>query len=157
MRGGLDPPRYALPVSFLRGVARVISWTGLTGIGALHAVWATGSPWPAKNRRRLAEATVGTATETPSTLPTAFVAAAALAAGAVSAGVLGEGRFATGIRRLVGCALLIRGLVGGPAALAVLGMPKPGKTFVELDSRYYRPLCLTLALAAFVGAGRRRR
>lgn len=143
-------------MSFLRGAARTVSWAGLTGIGALHAVWAAGSPWPAKNRRRLAEATVGTATETPSTLPTAFVAAAALAAGAVSAGALGEGRVATGIRRLVGCAFLIRGLLGGPAALAVLGMPKPGTIFVDLDSRYYRPLCLILALAAFVGAGRRR-
>lgn len=144
-------------MSFLRGAARVISWTGLTGIGALHAVWATGAPWPAKNRKRLAEATVGTATDAPSTLPTAFVAVAALAAGAVLAGAMGEGRVGTGIRRLVGCAFLIRGLLGGSTALAVLGMPRPGATFVQLDNRYYRPLCLALALAAFVGAGRRRR
>ena len=67
----------------------------------MHVVWATGSPWPAKSRRRLAEATVGTATEMPATVPTAVVAAAALAAGAVSAGVLGDGPFANGIRRLV--------------------------------------------------------
>ena len=144
-------------MSFLRGVARAISWAGLTGVGALHAIWAAGSPWPAKNRKRLALATVGSTPEMPSTAPTAFVAVAALAAGAVSAGALGEGRLVTGIRRLIGCALLIRGLVGGSTALAVLGMPKPSSVFTDLDNRYYRPLCLVLALASFVGASRRTR
>ncbi|MFF3026391.1 DUF3995 domain-containing protein [Microbacterium sp. NPDC057944] len=144
-------------MSVIRGAARLVSWTGLTAVGGLHLIWASGSSWPAKNRRRLASATVGNAAAMPDAAATAVVAGAALAGGAVSAGALGEGRMAVVVRRLIATALLARAIVGGEVALKALGLPPADKRFRELDKRYYRPLCAVLGIATLIGSRRSRR
>lgn len=131
---------------------RFVGWAGLTGAGALHAIWATGSSWPAKNSKRLSEAVVGSSKALPSPTASSAVAGAAFAGGAIAAGGLGEGPAAVGLRRLIGIGLLARAAAGGDAALAVLGLPPAGKRFRELDRRYYRPLFGVLGLAILLGA-----
>ncbi len=133
-------------------ITRFVGWAGLTGAGALHAIWASGSPWPAKNSKRLGEAVVGSSKALPSPTATWVVAGAAFTGGAIAAGGLGEGRAVVGFRRLMGLGLLTRAAAGGDAALSVLGLPAPGKRFRELDQRYYRPLFGVLGLAILLGA-----
>lgn len=135
-----------------RRVARFTAWAGLTAAGVLHAVWATGSPWPAKNSKRLGEAVVGNAKALPGAGETWAVSGAAFVGGAIAAGGLGEGRVAVGLRRLMGVGLLARGILGGDVALAVLGLPQAGKRFAELDRRYYRPLFGVIGAALLFGA-----
>lgn len=132
--------------------ARLVGWAGLSAAGVLHAIWASGSAWPATNSKQLAEAVVGNSGTMPDKRATSAVAGAALFGGAVAAGVLGEGRVATGLRRLMGGALLARAVLGGSAALAVLGLPPAGERFRTLDRRYYRPLFCVLGTALVVGA-----
>lgn len=144
-------------MSVIRGAARLVSWTGLTAVGGLHLIWASGSSWPAKNRRRLASATVGNSAAMPDAAATAVVAGAALVGGAITAGALGEGRLAIVARRLIATALLARAVVGGDTALKALGLRPADKRFRELDARYYRPLCVVLGIAALIGSRRTRR
>ncbi len=135
-------------------VSRFIAWAGLTGVGALHAAWAAGSSWPAKNDRELARAVAGDK-RMPAPEPTAGIAAAALVGGAIAGGATGEGALPVALRRGAGLVLLARGALGGNAALALLGRPEGGKRFVELDNRYYRPLCAVLGIALLIGARNR--
>ena len=137
-------------------VSRFIAWAGLTGVGALHAAWAAGSSWPAKSDKELARAVAGDK-RMPDPEPTAGVAAAALVGGAIAGGAMGEGALPVALRRGAGLVLLARGALGGNAALALLGRPEGGKRFVELDNRYYRPLCAVLGFALLVGARNRER
>lgn len=143
-------------MSALKGFARLISWTGLTAVGALHLAWASGSPWPAKNRKRLAESVVGNAAALPDPTATAVVGATAIVGGAIAGGALGENGAAVAIRRAGGAVLLARAAFGGDAALSVLGLPPAGKRFLDLDRRFYRPLCGVLGLAMIIGARKRR-
>lgn len=143
-------------MSALKGFARLIAWTGLTAVGALHLAWASGSPWPARNRKRLAESVVGNAAALPEPTATAVVGATALVGGAIAGGALGESGVAVAVRRTGGAVLLARAVFGGDAALAVLGLPPAGKRFRELDRRFYRPLCGVLGAAMIIGARRRR-
>lgn len=136
-------------------IPRLVAWAGLTAAGVLHAIWASGSPWPAKNRRRLGEAVVGNAKAMPEAEATWAVAGAAFTGAALVAGGFGEGRVAVGLRRLMGAGLVARAALGGDAALAALGLPPAGKRFRELDRRYYRPLFAVLGLAVLAGARRR--
>lgn len=141
-------------MSSTRSLARLVAWSGLTAAGALHLIWASGSSWPAKNRKQLGEAVVGSAKAMPAALPTGIVGAAALAGGAIAAGALGEGARATGFRRLMGIGLIARAALGGEAALTALGLPPAGERFRELDSRYYRPLFGAIGAAVLIGARR---
>ncbi|MDA3148026.1 DUF3995 domain-containing protein [Leucobacter sp. UCMA 4100] len=143
-------------MSVITSTARFISWAGLTAAGAVHAVWATGSSWPAKNAKKLGSATVGSTKATPSPGATAAVAGAALSAGAIAAGGLGEGRTAVGLRRLMGLGMIARAVAGGDATLRALGLAKPNATFTELDRRYYRPLFGALGVALLLGAKKKR-
>lgn len=137
-------------------LARFVAWLGLTAVGVLHAVWASGSAWPAKNRKQLAQATVGS-NQHPEAQATAVVAATALVGGAVAAGALGEGALPVAGRRIAGVVLIARSALGGDAALKVLGLPKANKHFIELDNQYYRPLCAVLGVALLIGARKPRR
>lgn len=136
--------------------ARIISGVGLMAVGGLHALWATGSHWPARSRERLAEAVIGSDEAFPGAVPTAVVAGGALASGVVAVGALGDTRLAVRWRRLAGVGLLVRAAVGGDVALAVLGRPAAGEKFITLDNRVYRPLCAVLGIAALVGARSKR-
>lgn len=129
-----------------------MTWAGLTAAGVLHAVWASGSPWPARDAKRLSEAVVGNAKAMPDASATATVAALALAGGAIAAGGLGQGRAVVALRRLMGSGLLARAILGGDAALRVLRLPPSGQRFRDLDRRLYRPLFATLGLCVLVGA-----
>lgn len=140
---------------FIRGVARVIGWIGLTGVGVVHLAWSMGSTWPVNNRKLLASATVGNARAMPAPGPTAMVGTVAVVGGAVAAGALGESRLIVFGRRLGGLALIARAVVGGEFALQVLGMGPADARFRRLDARYYRPLCAVLGIAVLVGSRRR--
>ena len=136
----------------VKRLARLTGWAGLTAAGALHAIWATGSSWPAKSSKRLGEAVVGNAHAMPDARATWSVAGAALFGAAVAAGGLGEGRAAVGLRRLMGAGLLARAIVGGDVALSTLRLPAPGERFRELDRRCYRPLFGVLGASLILGA-----
>lgn len=138
------------------GTSRAVAAVGLVGVGALHAAWASGSSWPARSRRELADAVVGS-DAAPAPLPTAAVAVAATAGGLVAGGALGDRPIAVAGRRAAGLALIARAVVGGPVACRLLGLPEPSDRFRELDARYYRPLCVVLGVAALLGARRPRR
>lgn len=105
-----------------------------------------------KSSKRLGEAVVGNSNAMPEATACWVVSGAAFFGGAVAAGGLGEGRFAVGLRRVMGAGMLARAVVGGNAALNALGLPPAGKKFQELDRRYYRPLFGVLGLALIVGA-----
>ena len=135
-------------------VARLISWVGLTAVGVVHAVWASGSSWPMKNRHDLAEAVVGSR-DFPDSKATGAVAATALVGGVVAVGAFGEGPLPVALRRGAGLLLVARAVFGGETALALLGLPKSGKRFVELDNRWYRPFCAVLGVALLVASRHR--
>lgn len=139
-------------MGFMTRSARLVAWTGLTAAGALHAVWASGSPWPERNHKRLGDAVIGNSKQLPDSQTTAVISGLAFATGAVAAGGLGEGKFIVGVRRIAGLTFIARAAFGGDAALAVLGLPEPGKQFEELDRRYYRPLFGVLGAAMLIGA-----
>lgn len=132
--------------------ARFAGWAGLTAAGALHAIWASGSPWPAKTQQQLAGAVAGDAEGLPDARATWAVAAAAFTGGAVAAGGLGERGAVVSARRVMGALRLTRALVGGGPALAALGLPTASRSFTDLDRRYYRPLFAVVGLAVVLGA-----
>uniref|UniRef100_UPI0018337465 DUF3995 domain-containing protein n=1 Tax=Sporichthya sp. TaxID=65475 RepID=UPI0018337465 len=51
-------------------------------------------------------------------------------------------------RWTVAAVLAGRAAVGGVAAARLLGMPAPSERFRRLDNRWYRPLCLALAVSS---------
>lgn len=123
---------------------------GLIGAGAMHALWATGSAWPARDRKRLADAMVGS----PNMPPAAaclVVAAGLSAAGVLVAGAGGDRRAAVRARTATGLALIARGVAGGAVAGKLLRLPSPSARFRSLDSRFYRPGCCALGAATLVG------
>lgn len=124
----------------------------MSAAGALHAIWASGSPWPASSAEHLADAVVGNSTRMPDGRATWVVAGGAFCAGAVVAGGFGEGRAVVACRRLMGLGLLARAIAGGEAALRVVRLPPPGERFRELDQRYCRPLSALLGLAILMSA-----
>lgn len=134
--------------------ARVVSATGLAAISALHAVWASGSPWPAKSSAALAEAVVGQAIEMPSAAPTAVVAAGSAGTALLSAGALGHGPLRRLALRGMGAVMLLRAVLGGDAALAALRLPPSGDKLRRLDRRYYRPFAAALGVALWVASAR---
>lgn len=135
--------------------ARSVGSTGLLAVGVLHLVWASGSPWPAKNSKRLSEAVVGNSDIMPGVAATVGVAVAALGSGLVAGGALGEGRGAVALRRLMGIGLLARAVVPEPLLMEALGLPVSGKRFRQLDQQYYRPLCAVLGVSLLVSARQR--
>ncbi len=143
-------------MSAFRSVSRLVSGVGLGAVAALHAAWASGSTWPARNRQELAEAVVGNRNALPDRRATAAVAGIAGVAAVTTAGAFGESTALVRGRRLVGVALLGRAALGGDVALALLGMPPAGKRFLALDDRWYRPLCAVLGVAVLAGARRKR-
>lgn len=135
--------------------ARSVGSTGLLAVGALHLVWASGSPWPAKNSKRLSEAVVGNSNVMPGTVATAGVAAVALGGGLIAGGALGEGCIVVSLRRLMGIGLLARAVVNEQLLMDALGLPTSGKRFRKLDQQYYRPLCAVLGVSLLVSARQR--
>lgn len=141
-------------MTFLTPLARLVASTGLLAVAGIHAVWASGNPWPEKNQRRLSEAVIGNSEFVPGVGATVSVVAGAAVGGIVVGGAFGNGPAVVATRRMIGLALLARGVLGGKSALIAMGLPEGGKRFQELDERLYRPLCITLGIATLIGARR---
>ena len=129
----------------------------LAGIGGLHALWGTGSAWPATDRAQLADAVAGTP-EVPDAAACFAVAGVLGAAAAVVAGAGGRHRLARLARAGVAAGLLVRGLAGVSGTTRVLVPWTPSPRFQALDRRRYGPFCLALgASVAASTVGPRRR
>lgn len=137
--------------------ARTVSTTGLAGASVLHAVWATGSPWPARDKKHLAEAVIGSPGTAPGTVPTLVVAGGTAGAAFLASGVVGDGSVQRLGLRAVGTVMLMRALLGGDATLAAMGLPPAGRKFRLLDNRFYRPLTGLLGISLWLASLARQR
>ena len=122
----------------------------LAAIGALHGLWATGSTFPFPDEQTMADTVAGT-TRAPGVPETVAVAGLLTAAAALVTDIAPLPRT---IRRLgvgvVATVLAARGALGLAGRTDVLVPWTPSDRFVELDRRYYSPLCLALAAGAAV-------
>ena len=117
----------------------------LAALGALHAAWALGSPWPAGSRDELAEAVLSSSEGMPPDAATWIVAAGLLGAAAVvrrAAGPAPSARVRATALAIAG-AFLVRSVAYVPSDLAG-GLET---TYQRLDLGVYAPLCL------LIGAG----
>jgi hypothetical protein len=127
----------------------------LAGLAGLHALWASGSSWPARDRAELADLMAGRAGG-PVPPPAACLTVALLLA-AASGVVAGRPRRVPVLQRAaaggVAAVLAVRGTCGlvGRTDLVSPGSVSP--RFRRLDRRVYSPLCLALAAAAASSAG----
>ena len=118
----------------------------LAALGVLHVVWATGSPWPARDRHRLAQLVAGTETM-PGPARCAAVACGLATSAALVAGVGGEHSIARVARAVVCGAFLVRGGAGLTGTTHHLVSWAPAAEFVRRDRRWYGPLCLGIGAA----------
>ncbi len=111
----------------------------LGGVGALHALWATGSPWPLQDQDRFDEVIMGGDGFPP--------AAASLAvAGALAGAAVSIAHPSTRPRRLFAIATAVALGARGGVGLALHTLAKrKAPDFARMDLRFYSPLCLTLA------------
>ncbi|MEZ5377935.1 MAG: DUF3995 domain-containing protein [Acidimicrobiales bacterium] len=133
--------------------------TGLAAAGAIHALWATGSSWPAASRNELADLVVGVRP-----FPSAPMTLGVVGLIAVGAGLVGlEARRldhehtapSTPLGRLrriaaigVPAVLALRG-VGG-LVVSSFGLGEATEEFRHWDLRLYSPLCVVLAGLAWL-------
>lgn len=124
----------------------------LAAMAALHVGWGFGTSFPFSDRARLADSVAGT-TDVPGRRECFTVAALlAGAAGLVADVIPVDGT----LRRTgtVGVALVLagRGAAGLTGNTGSIVPWTPSAHFVELDKRYYGPLCLLLAVGALLAA-----
>ncbi|MEJ7633914.1 DUF3995 domain-containing protein [Aeromicrobium sp.] len=137
----------------------IASAAGLAAAAAIHAVWASGSSWPASDRDELADLVVGTRPMPGQSLiwaVTGLIAGAA-AVVAADAGLIPPlaRRFPRQVRRgarTVAVVLTARG--AGGLVMSGLAVGNTTELFRRSDVRLYSPLCI--ALAAGIVTGRRR-
>jgi hypothetical protein len=127
-------------------LARPAAAGTLAALGLLHAVWATGSAWPARDRHRLANLVAGTEAM-PGRAWCSAVACGLVASGALVAGVGGERSVARVARAVVCGALVVRGGAGLTGTTRHLVSWTPAAEFVRRDRRWYGPFCLGIAAA----------
>jgi hypothetical protein len=135
--------------------APLLGATVLAGLSALHLAWAAGSSWPAGDRHELAEVMAGR-DEVPSSAACVVVG---VGLGCAAALVAGAGRDAPAARLArVGLAagFLGRGVAGLTGNTRRLVPWVPQDRFVQLDRRYYGPLCCAIALSAARATGQPR-
>jgi hypothetical protein len=128
----------------------------LTADGLLHAYWATGHIWPARNPKTLPLAVLNV--EISFATPGVFALACALLLGALAVlarvhvlGTLDQHIPASLLQVgiiVVAAGLLLRGLAGLAWALGVL--PAKSSLFYQLNLMLYTPVCLLLFAAAVV-------
>jgi Protein of unknown function (DUF3995) len=133
-----------------------LATAGLGGLAGLHAVWATGSPWPLADRGALADAVAGRR-RFPSAGACVGVAGLLATAAAI---VGGRPRRLPRLRRAgaagVTAALAVRGALGLAGRTDLVSPGATSARFRSLDRRIYSPCCLTLAaLSAPAARGRR--
>ena len=143
------PPTGAEPYG---GFGRTVSFAGpaaagaLAALAALHAVWATGSAWPARDRRRLAQLVAGVE-EMPGRAQCTAVACGLATSSTLVGGLAGKGSIARVARGIVCGAFLVRGAAGLTGNTRRLVSWTPDPEFVRRDRRCYGPLCLGIAAA----------
>lgn len=124
---------------------------GLGATAALHAVWATGRPWPSRDEAAFARDVLGQPGRSSMPRPSESLAVAAALGTAAAATVVAArpnldpvGR--AGVDVVVGAAASVLALraVAGPVAVA-LAPQRFTPQFARLDRRLYAPLCLALA------------
>ena len=126
---------------------------GLGGLAGLHALWATGTPWPLADRAALADAVAGRR-RFPSTVACLGVAGLLAAAAGL---VAGRPRRLPRLRRTgaagVTAALALRGVLGLAGRTDLVSPGATSARFRSLDRRLYTPCCLTLAALSAPAAG----
>ena len=127
----------------------------IAAASGLHALWGTGSAWPARDRRELADLVAGTEDFPGSG---ACFAVATLLAGAAAV-VMGAPDTVGGRagRACVAGVFAVRGVAGLTGTPERLVPWTPSARFADRDRRHYGPLCVTIAaLVAVDLLGRRR-
>lgn len=120
----------------MRRLSTLSAAAGLGAVGALHAIWATGSAWPLRDKRQLTDSVSGRPGDDPPS-PAACLGVAGLLAAAAGL-VGGRPRRSPRVSRI--------GSAGVVATLTARG--SESQRFRRLDRRIYSPLCLTLAALA---------
>ncbi len=131
-------------------ILAVLLFLAVFAVAGAHALWATGSAFPAKNRKQLSKAVVGF--RGPDRMPQAWlivVVAFALLFSAFWALVLGglismPAWLAVSVGVLVALVYLARGIAG---YMRFWQMMTPKKPFRRLDRIYYSPFSLLAGLA----------
>lgn len=144
------------PIARASGAAAAAA---LWAIAFVHALWATGSNWPADDRDSLADLVVGIR-PFPSNSATWIVAIALVAAGGIIAWRAGVSTFGGSdrpIARYAAWAIVAVFLLRGAAGFVVSGFEfrEAAEPFLYWDLRLYSPLCLALGLASALVALRR--
>jgi hypothetical protein len=135
-------------IGIIRACSRDVAVVSLAGLSALHAMWATGSAWPAADRATLANAIGGFAVVPGPFACLAVTGALALATATVAGVPKGMPRTTRLGSVATALVLATRGAVGF-AGLMPNGRRSPA--FAALDRRVYSPVCLFIACAALLG------
>jgi uncharacterized protein DUF3995 len=134
----------------IRGPVERSAAATLLALAGLHAVWATGSSWPAKDRVALAELMAGRAGG--SVPPAAACTTVATLLTIASVLVSGRPRRLPALQRAgahaVAAVLGVRGACGMAGRTDLVSPGSTAPRFWRMDRRYYSPLCLALAAAA---------
>ncbi len=130
-------------------IARQSGACALLVVATIHANWARGSAWPARDERTLAQAVIGH--EAMPSAPACLTVAALLLAGAAL--VAGRPRGWPRLQRLgaagVAATLAGRGLIG---VAGLMPQERTSSTFARWNRHLYSPLCLALAGLCVAGA-----
>lgn len=127
----------------LKRVPSVTAAALLAAAPGMHALWGTGSPWPARDRRELADLVVGTEDFPDS--GACFAVAAGLAGAAMVAAVAPDGAGGRAARAGIAGVFAVRGVAGLTESTGRLLPWTPSKRFVYRDRRGYGPLCVLIA------------
>jgi hypothetical protein len=134
-----------------------VAATGLTAVGVLHAVWATGSSWPFGSGEDLADRVAGRP-DRPPPGPGACLAVAGLLFTAAAL-VDGHPRSLPSLSRAgatgVVATLALRGGLGLAGRTDLVSPGSTSAAFRRRDRRCYAPLCLALAALSAPAVRRR--
>ncbi|HYP47366.1 MAG TPA: DUF3995 domain-containing protein [Thermoleophilaceae bacterium] len=137
-------------------IAARASSAGLLAIAGLHALWATGSPWPLRDSRELADKVAGRPGDFHSPAECLAVSGLLVTASALVAGApRGSPRLSRIGAAGVIAVLTTRGALGLAGRTDVLAPGASSERFRRIDRRVYSPLCLALAAGALPALRRR--
>ena len=137
-------------------VTALLLFMGLTIIAAVHAYWAFGGLWPAKDVQGLINTVIGDPrmTEMPSRELTLVVAALIFAAGVVALSAGGLWRLGWGWLARLGAGVLALIFLARGASGVTLGLglweAAISEPFATLDFQFYSPLCLLIGFGFVV-------
>lgn len=141
-------------MSILAIILAAVLWA----LAAIHAYWAFGGKWPGSTERELVDIVVGVGERMPPPVVSLAVAIGLsllgltplIATGLVDDRPLAAAGLAEYLPWLLAAAAFIF-LARGLATFVLRFVPKAAKNhskrFIELDARFYGPLCVVLGLA----------